>query len=85
MKKKAIIIIATLFLGISSVFGQIIYTDEDATNNRTTTFGVMVPMQNTSIDQYKLEIVPLGGGLFLLAALSGGYLLKKKTGDRSKK
>lgn len=78
MKKQAIVIIATLFLGISSTFGQIIITNEDAAKNRTTELGVMVPMQNLNIDQFKEEVVPLGGGLFILAALSGGYLLKKR-------
>lgn len=82
MKKQAIVIIATLFLGISSTFGQIILTNEDAQNKRTTSMGVMVPMQNVNVDQYKEEVVPLGGGLFILAALSGGYLLKKRKTEK---
>ena len=68
-------------MSLSSVFGQIIYTDEDAgLNPRQTTqtneLGVMVPMQNVDMDQWK--IAPLGSGILVLAGLGGAYLLAKR-------
>ena len=81
MKKRYVILLTTLFLSLSSVFGQIIYTDEDAgLNPRQTTqtneLGVMVPMQNVDMDQWK--IAPLGSGVLVLAGLGGAYLLAKR-------
>lgn len=80
MKKKATIIIAIMLLAVSTTFGQIIFTEEDQNANTRTSgnFGVMVPMQNTNVDQYMLGIVPVGSSLLLLSTLAGSYLLLKK-------
>jgi hypothetical protein len=74
-------------LGFSPLFGQMILTDEDAGLNAragsdATGINVMVPLQNSNLDQWKTNVVPLADGLLLLAGLGGAYLLKKK---RSKK
>ena len=45
----------------------------------------MVPMQNSNLDQFTEEYVPIGNGLLLLVGLGGGYLLKKKSEDRRQK
>lgn len=90
MIKRTIAIIVIAFLAIGPAIGQIILTEEDVgINQRLTgdpgTFNVMVPLQNSNLDQWKEEYVPLGNGLFLLVGLGGAYLLKKKTEDRRQK
>lgn len=85
MKKICYLVLITLSLSITPLFGQMILTEEDAGLNpragkTTLPFNVMVPVQNVDYDQW--EYAPLGNGLLLLAGLGGGYLLKKK---RSKK
>jgi len=70
-----------MLLTAISTFGQVIITPEDqGTNPRAVDpgLGVMVPMQNTNLDQFKTNVVPLGEGLLLLACLGGGFLLSKK-------
>ena len=79
MKKKLIAIVAVLFMTVGTAFSQVIITDEDFNHNRANTnpdFGVMVPMQNVNMDQWKQA--PLGSGLLLFAGLGAAYLLKKK-------
>ena len=78
MKKRTIVMIAMMILAVSTAFGQIICTDEDAPNNRTETYGVMVPMENINTDQYQQLITPLGDGLLLLIGMGGAYLLLRK-------
>lgn len=85
MKKICYLVLITLSLSITPLFGQMILTEEDVNINPRAGkskpgFGVMVPVQNVDYDQW--EYVPLGNGLLLLAGLGGAYLLKKK---RSKK
>lgn len=85
MKKLRFIILITFCLGFAPLFGQMIFTDEDAGVNpragkANPGFGVMVPLQDVTFDQW--EYLPLTDGLLLLAGLGGVYLLKKK---RSKK
>lgn len=88
MKKKTIAILVILFLTVQSVVGQIILTEEDVgINQRLNDPGnsnVMIPLQNSNLDQWKDEYVPLGDGLLLLVGLGGAYLLKKKKEARSK-
>jgi len=84
MKKRIIVVAAVLLMAIGSSFGQIIYTSEDDPNQRDGQFGVMVPIQNANIDQYKLNEVPLGSGWLLLAGLGGAYLLRKRKGESGK-
>ena len=80
MKKKLIAIVAVLFMTVGTAFSQVIITDEDFNHNRAegfpNDFGVMVPMQNVNMDQWKQA--PLGSGLFLLAGLGAAYLLRKR-------
>lgn len=81
MKKRIIVILTLLLINLSSMFGQIIYTEEDAGHSaRQTTsgndLGVMVPMQDSDLDQWKYS--PLGSGLILLAGMGGLYMLAKR-------
>lgn len=80
MKKRTIIIATIILMAIQTAMGQIIYTPEDhGTNLREGgNFGVMVPLQNTNTDQWKIQYVPVGNGLLLLVGLGGAYLLQKK-------
>lgn len=84
MKKRTIVIITIILMAVQTSMGQIIYTSEDeGTHLRSgstdvNSFGVMVPLQNSNLDQWKMEIVPLGDGLLLLVGLGGAYLLKKR-------
>lgn len=86
MKKRIVLILTVLILGLQPIFGQIIYTDEDAghhtrqVNTGTDVFGVMVPQQNIDADQWK--VTPLSDGLLLLVGLGGAYLLKKKRSQK---
>lgn len=86
MKKIFYILLIILNLSITPLFGQMILTEEDAgINPRAGSpepgFGVMVPVQNVTYDQW--EYLPLGDGLLLLAGLGGAYLLKKKRRQKS--
>ena len=90
MKKRTLVIVTILLLAVKSMSGQIIFTEEDQSINRTEGFGVMVPMQNTNLDQYTLEVVPLGDAWLLLVGLGGAYLirssrLKGRSSSRHKK
>lgn len=81
MKKRIIVLLTMLLISVSSMFGQIIYTEEDAGHSaRQTTqsneLGVMVPMQDSDLDQWKYT--PLGSGLLLLAGMGGIYVLAKR-------
>ena len=83
MRKRTCVIVIVLLMVAQSVMGQIIYTQEDVGTNlraggKSDQFGVMVPLQNSNLDQYQEFYVPLGNGLLLLAGLGGAYLLKKK-------
>lgn len=78
-----------MLLAVQSAIGQIIVLEEDEglhprAGSSSSEFGVMVPLQNSNLDQFEMEYVPLGDGLLLLVGLGGGYLLKK-TEERRKK
>ena len=83
MKKKLIAIVAALLLTVGTAFSQVILTDEDINHNRadanSNEFGVMVPMQNVNMDQWKQA--PLGNGILLLAGLGAAYALSKRKKD----
>jgi len=78
-KRKHIIMAALLMAAILPARGQIL-TMEGEESNRTIgeleEFG-RIPIHNVDYDQYN-AIAPLGEGIFLLGALGGAYLLKKK-------
>ncbi len=74
--KKLIMTIAIATLMAVPATAQVFLDDEDL-NNRATNpdgFGVMVPEQNVTYDQY----VPVGEGILLLAGLAGAYLVGKR-------
>lgn len=85
MKKKSIIIIATLMLMLGgNAKAQIfIMNEEEYTNERVkgqVGGGLpIVPIQDVTTDQY----APLGGGTLLLGLLGGAYLLgqRRRKGD----
>lgn len=77
--KKLIAIIAALMLATAPAMSQVFIMDEDEYNNgraRTDAngFGVMVPEQDVTYDQY----VPVGEGIVVLAGLAGAYLFGKR-------
>lgn len=80
MKKKVLTLMTVLLMAAGSAFAQVIITDEDINHNRADAspndFGVMVPMQNVNMDQWKQA--PLGSGILLLAGLGAAYLVKKR-------
>ncbi len=90
MKKRTILLITLLMLSIGITYGQIIVTKEDEGLNpraggSSGDFGVMVPMQNVHIDQWKLEYVPAGNGLLWLVGLGGAYLYGKRKVESGKR
>ncbi len=76
--KKLIVIIAALMLATAPAMAQVFIMDEDEYNNGRVSdpaaFGVMVPEQDVTYDQY----LPLGEGIVVLAGLAGAYLLGKR-------
>ena len=77
MKRKILILTLGLILAVSAKAQ--IFVMEDEANNRTVTadpsYWPDVPSnENQGHDDY----VPVGTGIFLLTALGGAYLLKKK-------
>lgn len=88
MKKSIVIIIIAMLLGcFKPLSAQIIYTQEDAGLNpraqvENGELGVMVPMQNVYMDQWKFA--PVGNGLLLLAGMGGAYLLSKRSKKKEK-
>ncbi len=78
-KRKHIILAALLMAAILPARGQIL-TMDDEENFRTA--GELeewgrIPYHNVDYDQAN-AYAPLGEGIFLLGALGGAYLLKKK-------
>ena len=88
MKKSIVIIIIAMLIGcFKPLSAQIIYTEEDAGINPRAqadgNMGVMVPMQDVYMDQWK--ITPLGNGFLLLAGMGGAYLLSKRSKSKKEK
>ena len=80
MKKRLIAIVAVLLMTVGTAFSQVIITDEDLNHHRADAnpndFGVMVPMEDSYLDQWKQA--PLGSGVLLLTGLGAAYLLRKR-------
>ena len=80
MKKRIVILATAIVMTVSSAFGQIIITEEDANHNRAeqnnSNIGVMVLSEGANYDQWKYA--PLDGGVLLLAGLGAVYLLGKR-------
>ena len=77
MKKRIIAITTVLMLAAAPAMAQVFLDDEAGNSNRAANadgFGVMVPEQNVTYDQY----VPVGEGMLLLAGLAGAYLVGKR-------
>lgn len=90
MKKITITIIAIVLLAVQSAMGQIIFTEEDVGLNQrapqtSDLNNLMVPLQNSNLDQFTTTYVPLADGLWVLVGLGGAYLLRKKSEVRRKK
>ena len=80
MNKKMLTLMTVLLMAVGSAFAQVIITDEDVNHNRGTRdgdeIGVMVPMQNVNMDQWKYA--PMGNGVLLLVGLGAAYLVGKR-------
>ena len=84
MKKIRIIvlIVVTMLIVTCPANAQVFILDDEfegTMRNPTEDFGLIVPIEGLDTDQD----LPLGDGLLVLAALGGGYLLKK--GAKKKK
>ena len=84
MKKRILTIAAVLFLAVAPAMSQVFIMDDDEWNKRNNRdpeqIGVMVPMQDVDMDQWK--ITPIGEGVLVLAGLAGAYLLGKRRKDK---
>ena len=82
MKKRIITIVAALMMVTAPAMAQVFIMDEDEYNNGRVSdpaaFGVMVPEQDVTYDQY----VPVGEGIVVLAGLAGAYLLGKRRKEK---
>ncbi len=79
-----------MLLAVQSAMGQIIFTEEDVGLNQrapqtTDLNNLMVPLQNSNLDQFTTNYLPLADGLWVLVGLGGVYLLRKKKEGRRKK
>ena len=75
--------LAALLLCMASASAQVFTLDEDEFNNslhHPAPTGPLVPFQGGDDDQSLYT--PLGGGMALLAALGGAYLLGKRKKDK---
>ena len=82
MRRNVILVLMLLLLSVTTATAQVFILDyefEGTMRNPTEDFGLIVPIEGLDTDQY----LPLGDGLLVLAALGGGYLLKK--GAKKKK
>lgn len=77
MKKRIITIAILMLMAVAPAMSQVFILDDNESGNKRNSqdgFGVMVPEQNVTYDQY----VPAGEGIMLLAGLAGAYLLGKR-------
>ena len=82
MKNKLRTVILTIALMLTTAAHAQVFllADEEIDNNKRFKPGTgpVIPYQGGDLDQ---TLVPLGGGLALLAALGGAYLLGKRRKD----
>ena len=78
MRKRIITIVMAVLMSALPAMSQVFIMEDDESMNRPAgdaiVFNVMVPTQDTNIDQY----VPLGGGLWALSGMAGLYLLGRR-------
>lgn len=77
--KKQLTLVAALLLAAAANAQVFILSDEEFSNNKRANApgaGPLVPYQGGDLDQ--TLYTPLGGGMAILAALGGAYLLGKK-------
>ena len=84
MKKRIFALVAVLFMAVMPAMSQVFMTEEemwesDRVQNNAEQIGVMVPMEDVYMDQWKF--VPVGNGVLLLAGLAGAYLFGKRKKD----
>ena len=81
IRKRIIVILIMLLFTSVSMPGQVFIMDEDVGGNvrvGESNFNVPVPYQGTDLDE--IFYAPLDGG-WLLLAMSGAYLLKRRRKD----
>lgn len=76
-KLRTIILTIALMLTTAAHAQVFLLTDEEIDNNKRFNPGTgpVIPYQGGDLDQ---TLVPLGGGMALLAALGGAYLMGKR-------
>ena len=78
MRKRIITIVVAVLMSALPAMSQVFIMEDDESMNRPSgdgiVFNVMVPTQDTNIDQY----VPLVGGLWALSGMAGLYLLGRR-------
>lgn len=81
IKSRQIILSATLLLAMlltmAKATAQVFIMDDEfegTMRQNTEDFGLIVPIEGLDSDQY----LPIGDGLFVLAALGGAYLMGKR-------
>lgn len=84
MKKRILALVAVLFMAVMPAMSQVFVTDEEMwesnrVQNNADQVGVMVPMEDVYMDQWKFA--PVGDGVLLLAGLAGAYLFSKRKKD----
>lgn len=81
MKKRIFALVAVLFMAVMPAMAQVFMTDEelwesDRVQSDAEHIGVMVPMEDVYMDQWKYA--PIGDGVLFLAGLAGAYLFSKR-------
>ena len=82
-RNKIALILTVLLFSTGITQAQIFIMDEDVEGNirlGDKDFTVPVPYQGTDLDEY----LPLGNGVWLLTALGGAYLLRKRKDEKAK-
>ena len=80
--RNILLIVVTMLFVAGPVKAQVFIMDDEfegTMRNRSEDYGLIVPIEGLDSDQY----LPLGDGLYVLAALGGAYLIKK--GAKKKK